>query len=308
MVPDADVVLEVINGITFLTPLWLKQPHVALLHHVQTEHYERELGTFGKVAGLFLERLPLKLLYPGSRFVTVSDASATDLEELGIPRSTITVTHNGVEAEAFGRGERSPEPTLLFLGRLKKYKRLELLLDVTEAIPGATLEVAGDGDQREALEHKIAARGLTERVRMHGHVDEATKVELLQSAWVNLTASSAEGWCLTVMEAAACGTPSVAMRIGGLPESIVEGETGLLADDGPGLVEATERWVGARELRERMGAAAFGRAQHYSWDRTAQETLDVLQAERATETRKQPLRDLLTGFSRSDTGRAAGLA
>src|SRR4051794_18866403 len=308
LVPDADVVLEVINGITFLTPMWLKQPHAALLHHVHTEHYERELGTVGKIAGLFLETLPLKLLYPGSRFITVSDASARDMADLGLPRETIVVNHNGVEAEAFGRGERAAEPTLLFLGRLKKYKRLEMLLDVTEAIPGTRLEVAGDGDQREALEAEIAARGLSDRVRMHGHVDEPTKVELLQRAWVNLTASSAEGWCLTVMEAAACATPSVAMRIGGLPEPIGDGEAGLLADHGPTLIDATRRRVGAGELRERMGNTAFERAHEFSWDRAAQATLDVLEGELAVEPRTRPLRELLTGFSHSDTGRAAGLA
>ena len=69
---------------------------------------------------------------------------------------------------------------------------------------------------------------------LHGHVSEEQKAELYARAWVNLTASSAEGWCLTVMEAATCGTPSAALRVGGLPESIVDGETGLLADDGPG--------------------------------------------------------------------------
>src|SRR5437763_1322337 len=72
LVPDADVVLEVINGITFLTPIWLRKPHAALVHHVHTAHYEREMGTFGKVAGLFLEPLPLKVLYRGSRFVVIS--------------------------------------------------------------------------------------------------------------------------------------------------------------------------------------------------------------------------------------------
>ena len=52
---------------------------------------------------------------------------------------------------------------------------------------------------------------------------EKEKAELYGSAWVNLTASSAEGWCLTVMEAATCATPSAALRVGGLPESIVDG-------------------------------------------------------------------------------------
>ncbi|MEA2492779.1 MAG: hypothetical protein QOJ29_690 [Thermoleophilaceae bacterium] len=308
LVPDADVVLEVINGITFLTPLWLKQPHVALLHHVHTEHYARELGTFGKVAGLFLETLPLKFLYPGSRFVTVSDASKLDMEELGLPGTSISVNHNGVEADAFGRGERAAEPTLLFLGRLKKYKRLEMLLDVTEALPEVVLEVAGDGDQRDAFQAEVARRGLDERVRVHGHVDEQTKVELLQRAWVNMTASSAEGWCLTVMEAAACATPSVAMRIGGLPESIQDGETGLLAGDTAGLIDATARLVRDGDLRERMGEAALVRAREFSWDASAQGTLDVMEAELAVEPRKQPLRELVIGLSRSDTGRAAGLA
>ena len=60
-------------------------------------------------------------------------------------------------------------PTLLYLGRLKQYKRIELLLDVLEAIPRRVLDIAGDGDHRPALEAEIAARGLGERV-LHGHV------------------------------------------------------------------------------------------------------------------------------------------
>jgi glycosyltransferase involved in cell wall biosynthesis/O-antigen/teichoic acid export membrane protein len=308
LVPDADVVLEVINGITFLTPVWLRTPRAALVHHVHSDHYERELGTAGKVAGLFLETLPLKLLYPGSRFVVISHATQRDLEPFGISPDTVTVNHIGVELGAFAPGERAPHPTLLYLGRLKKYKRLEMLLDTVVALPGTVLEIAGDGDHRPALEQEIAQRGLAERVRMHGHVDEGTKLELLQRSWVNLTASSAEGWCLTVMEAAACATPSVAMRVGGLPESIEDGVSGFLADDGEELTRYVKRLVEDGELRERMGRAAFDRAQDFTWDRTARRTLDVLEAERASAPRKVPLRELLAGFSRSDTGRAAGLA
>jgi glycosyltransferase involved in cell wall biosynthesis/O-antigen/teichoic acid export membrane protein len=308
LVPDADVVLEVINGITFLTPLWMRTPRAALVHHVHTDHYEREMGRAGKVAGLFLETLPLKLLYPGSRFVVISHATQRDLEPFGIPPETVTVNHIGVELGAFAPGERAPQPTLLYLGRLKKYKRVEMLLDTVEALPATVLEIAGDGDHRPDLEAEIARRGLADRVRVHGHVDEDAKLELLQRAWVNLTASSAEGWCLTVMEAAACATPSVAMRVGGLPESIADRVTGFLADDGAELTADVQRLVEDDGLRERMGRAAYDRAQEFTWDRTARRTLDVLEAEHAQEPRKIPLRDLLTGFSRSDTGRAAGLA
>lgn len=308
LVPDADVVLEVINGITFLTPIWLRKPHAALVHHVHTQHYEREMGRIGKVAGLFLETLPLKLLYRGSRFVAISHATQRDLEPFGIPAENVTVNHIGVELGAFEPGERAAEPTLLFLGRLKRYKRIEMLLDTVEALPGAVLEIAGDGDHRPVIEAEIAQRGLADRVHMHGHVDEPAKLRLLQRAWVNLTASSAEGWCLTVMEAAACATPSVAMRVGGLPESIEEGVTGFLADDGRQFTADVRRLIEDDQLRERMGRAALERAQDFTWDRTARRTLDVLEAERANEPRKVPLRKLLAGFGRSDTGRAAGLA
>ena len=118
---------------------------------------------------------------------------------------------------------------------------------------------------------------------LHGHVSEALKAELYAQAWVNLTASSAEGWCLTVMEAATCGTPSVALRVGGLPESIVDGETGLLADDEAGLVAAVSRLVDEPGLRERLGAAARERAATFTWERTARETLDVLEGARSRE-------------------------
>jgi glycosyltransferase involved in cell wall biosynthesis/O-antigen/teichoic acid export membrane protein len=308
LVPDADVVLEVINGITFLTPLWLRTPRAALVHHVHTQHYEREMGRAGRLAGLLLETLPMRLLYPGSRFVAISHATQRDLEGFGIAPASVTVNHIGVELGAFEPGERAPDPTLLYLGRLKKYKRIEMLLDTAEALPGTVLEIAGDGDHRPVLEEEIARRALGDRVRLHGHVDERTKLRLLQRSWVNLTASSAEGWCLTVMEAAACATPSVAMRVGGLPESIEEGVTGFLADDGGQLTADTRRLIEDRDLRARMGGAALARAQDFTWDATARRTLDVLEAERSAAPRKPPLRELLGGFSRSDTGRAAGLA
>jgi glycosyltransferase involved in cell wall biosynthesis/O-antigen/teichoic acid export membrane protein len=308
LVPDADVVLEVINGITFLTPIWLRAPRVGLVHHVHTDHYAREMGRVGKVAGLFLETLPLKLLYPGSRFVVISHATQRDLERFGITPDTVTVNHIGVELDAFAPGERAAEPTLLYLGRLKKYKRVEMLLETVEALPGTMLEIAGDGDHLPDLEAEIERRGIGERVRIHGHVEEKKKVELLQRSWVNLTASSAEGWCLTVMEAAACRTPSVAMRVGGLPESIEDGVTGFLADDGDELTAHVRTLVEDTDLRKRMGAAAFERAQEFTWDRTARRTLDVLEAEQAAEPARPPMRELLAGFSRSDTGRAAGLA
>ena len=143
-----------------------------------------------------------------------------------------------------------------------------------EAIPEAHLDLAGDGDHRAALEAEVERRALAERVTFHGHVDEEEKARLLARAWVALTASSAEGWCLTVFEAAACGTPTAAMRVGGLGEAIVDGQTGLLADEPAELVAAVRDLVDRPEQRAALGQAALARARGYTWDATAQGTLD----------------------------------
>jgi glycosyltransferase involved in cell wall biosynthesis/O-antigen/teichoic acid export membrane protein len=305
LVPDADVTIEVVNGITFLTPLWLSGPRVTLVHHIHRDHYVREMGRAGGVAAWALETAPLRLLYRGSRFLTISNAAARDIEALGIPRGQIEMNYIGVELDAYAPGRRAEHPMLLYLGRLKRYKRIELLLDVLEQIPEATLEMAGEGDHREAIEHEIARRGLAPRVLMHGHVSEEKKLELFQRAWANMTASSAEGWCLSVMEAAACETPSVAMAVGGLPESIADGETGLLAHTPEELVEKTRLLIQNAELRERLGARARERAKEFSWDRTAERNLNLLEEERERQLdRPSPARSL----ARTDTGRAAGLA
>ena len=95
---------------------------------------------------------------------------------------------------------------------------------------------------------------------MHGFVSEERKRELYAASWLTLTASSAEGWCLTVMEAACCGTPSAALAVGGLKESIVDGETGILAETPEELAERVAALVADPAERERMGAAAEARA------------------------------------------------
>jgi glycosyltransferase involved in cell wall biosynthesis len=281
LVPDADVVLEVVNGITFLTPLWLRTPRLTLVHHIHRDHYVREMGRAGRVAAFLLETLPLRLLYRRSRFLTISHASARDIARHGIAPEQIEVGYIGVELDAY---EPKPEaraavPTILYLGRLKRYKRIEVLLGALEKTPEAVLEIAGDGDHRPALEAEIARRGLSDRVRLHGHVTEERKRELYQQAWVNATASSAEGWALSVMEAAACGTPTAALAVGGVQESVDDGRTGLLARSPEELAERIQLILRDPELRDSLGEAALERAHAFTWDACARRTLEVLEAQ-----------------------------
>ena len=137
----------------------------------------------------------------------------------------------------------------------------------------------------------------------HGHVDEEQKARLLARAWVALTASSAEGWCLTVLEAGACATPTAAMRVGGLAEAIVDGQTGIVADEPAELVAGVRELVDHPEKRAAMGEAALARARGFTWDSTAAGTLAVMDTAMATERPR-----LRAALGRSESGKAAGLA
>jgi glycosyltransferase involved in cell wall biosynthesis len=274
----ADVIMEVINGIAFFTSLWpwLRIPRVVFCQHVHQDHYVYELGQRGRVAATLLERVPLQHLYRTTPVLTISRSAQEDLVALGVPASNIHVAYLGVEKQPYERVAKATEPTLLYLGRLKQYKRIEVILDVLQRLPEARLEIAGEGDHRAALETEIRARGLQDRVTMHGYVDEQRKAQLYDRAWVSLTASSAEGWCHTVMEAAMRGTPTVALRVGGLRESIVDGETGFLADDVESLTARVAELIASPQLRARFGEVAETRAHGFHWDATASAYLAVL--------------------------------
>ena len=112
---DADVVLEVINGITFLTPLWLRKPRVAMVHHVHRELFVGEYPRTGLLLYWVLERLPL-LLYRRTPFLTISNSARDELVRDGIPRELVTVEYLGVDPGNFRRGTRSETPRLIFVG------------------------------------------------------------------------------------------------------------------------------------------------------------------------------------------------
>ncbi len=274
--PRADVVFEVINGITFLTPIWMDIPRVGMIHHIHREHYVREMGKPGVIAAAALETIPLKLLYRDTTFMTVSDSTASEIAALGIPRSSIHIAHNGVESDLLLPGVKAAKPTILYLGRLKRYKRIEMLIRAVQAIPDVELVIAGEGDHRPKLEAEIAALGVSDRVHLLGFVTEEEKTALLQQAWLNVTASSVEGWSIVVMEAAACRTPTVAMRVGGLKEAVVDGTTGLLADTQEQLTSSIAELLTDTGMRETMAQAARDRSVQFSWERTAAQTIEVL--------------------------------
>ncbi len=149
------------------------------------------------------------------------------------------------------------------------------------------LLVAGTGDRAGALEALRTRLDLDDRVTFLGYVPEERKRELFRRAWVHALTSPKEGWGITNLEAAACGTPTVASDAPGLRDSVVDGVTGLLVPHGDvdALADALERLVGDAALRRRMGREARAFAAEFTWDRSADATLRFLErvAERPTK-------------------------
>ena len=151
-------------------------------------------------------------------------------------------------------GARDAIPTFAYVGRLKKYKGVDLVIRAFARLadPAATLEIAGAGDYRPALEALAASLDLGARVRFLGFISEEEKLALLRRAWAVALASPKEGWGLTNVEAEACATPVVASNSPGIRESVRDGETGFLVPHGD--VEAL-----AARVRPARGVARAGR-------------------------------------------------
>src|SRR5438128_399085 len=132
-----DAVLEVISGVFFLSPLWPRRtPRVVWVHHVHRQQYVEHFGWKGRPACFMGETVPLRTVYRGARFLTPSAPISRALAEQGVRADRITTNHNGIDLSGFCPGERATEPTILYLGRLRRYKRVHLLLDVIEELPG----------------------------------------------------------------------------------------------------------------------------------------------------------------------------
>ncbi|MEU9186293.1 glycosyltransferase family 4 protein [Streptomyces sp. NPDC048484] len=270
-VGDCDLLVEVCNGMPYLAPLWHHGPTLCLVNHVHTDLWRMRFG--GPLApaarlGRRLEHWALAGAQRNNLLVAVSPSTAQALRAIGVERERIRVVHNGVE-EPGPPAARSPEPMFLAMGRLVEYKRIDLLLRLWERVrpvTGGRLVIVGDGPERERLQ-RLAGPG----VEFTGHVSETEKHRLLCAAWLLLHPSAVEGWGLVVTEAAARETPAIAFDVPGLCDSIVDGETGLLARGESSFAAAWCALALSSHRRTLMGRAAGNRAAQYRWSRTVRQ-------------------------------------
>jgi glycosyltransferase involved in cell wall biosynthesis len=278
-----DIVVDVQNGVPFLSRLVTRRPVVVLVHHVHREQWPVVYGRTVARVGWWVESVLAPRVYRHCQYVAVSQVTRSELVGIGVDPQRIAVVHNGNDARPPGELDaRSPHPSMVVLGRLVPHKRVEHALAALAALrpelADLSLTVLGEGWWAGQLAAEARRLGVQDAVRFTGFVDEAEKNRQLGSAWVLAMPSLKEGWGLAVTEAASHAVPAVAYRsAGGVAESVVHGETGLLVEDGPeAFVAGVRALLVERGLRERLGTAARARAGRYSWTQTAESFAVVL--------------------------------
>ncbi len=279
-----DVLVEDVNKLPLYLPIGTDLPFCAIVPHLFGTTAFAE-ASWPAAATVWLAEKPLALGYRRAGFHAISESTRDDLVARGVDRDRIRVIHPGVDSARFTPGPpgaRASTPRFLYVGRLKRYKGIgfavRALAVARRRRPDLRLDIAGTGDYRRELETLTAELGQTEAVRFHGFVSEADKMSMLRSAWANVFPSPKEGWGITVIEAAACGTPSLASDSPGLRDSVRDGETGYLVPHGDVDALAARMLDLAEDpsLVSRLGHSARCFAEGLTWERTAAATMDHL--------------------------------
>lgn len=277
-----DLVIDDINGVPFFSPFYSDAQVVPVVHHLMDkEVFKRELSSLlGSVGYAFQSLIPK--IYRNQRFVVVSDSTKQEvLEKFRIPSSRVSIVHCGVSVNSGALVEKSRQPVISYVGRLKPYKRVDNIIRafsmVLAEVPDAQLIIAGRGDDSE-LRVLASDLRISSSVRFCGEISEREKAAILSESWISMMASVKEGWGIGPMEANACGTPVVCYNVPGIRDSMRHGHTAVLVEDGRVdlLAEAALNLIQNDAERSRMSREAKEWASKFTWDDTAAEFLAVL--------------------------------
>ncbi|HEX9912486.1 MAG TPA: glycosyltransferase family 4 protein [candidate division Zixibacteria bacterium] len=280
-----DLVVEDINKLPFYSFCWHNLPLLVVVHHFFDKAIFREVNPlFG--AYVYLSERSIPIFYRRKSFLAVSQSTKEELLRRGIPGEKIKVIYCGIDHQLYRVNldlKKDPVPTILYLGRLKKYKSTDLLLKalplIMKKVSDVRLVIVGEGDYKSELQNLTRNLGLENRVIFTGFVDEKTKVEWFHRAWVSVYPSIKEGWGLTNIEANACGTPAIASNVPGLRESVLPGKTGFLFEYGniQDLADKIIRIIIDKELIDRLSQEGILWASNFSWDKVTEEVEKLLQ-------------------------------
>src|SRR5918995_2791690 len=281
-----DLIIDEINTRPFFVPRYAKEKHViALIHQLAREFWFYETKfPLNCIGYYYLEKKWLSN-YKDVITLAPSHSTKTDLEELGF--KTVFVVPPGLNVTPLlNVKEKEDNPTVVFIGRLKRVKLPHHALDafsiIKREIPDAKMWIIGDGYFRKKLESfKI------KDVTFCGYISNEKKYELLSRAHIILVPGVREGWGQIVTEANAMGTPVIGYDIPGLRDSIRHGETGITIMEKTPAAMAQQAISLLRDCDRlsKYSRSALEFSRQFSWDKSVNLFEQVLNSQIGTNTK-----------------------
>lgn len=247
---------------------------VVFFRHLHSRSLPGQVSLPVRVAVSGLEAL-YPLIYRKWPFITESDSSVSDLLNLGIQRSRIRKILPGLNKDNFISAEKEPDPAMVYFGGMRDYKRpwecLYVFSGIRKLYPRTRLYVVGGGPSLNRVRDVADNLGLRDSVTFFGRLSYKDLMSLVSRSWVNIHSSVTEGFGLSILEAAACGVPTVAYSVPGVRDVIIQGSNGILVPDGDraSLIDGVLRIFD--NYPSNWPSASVNVAKLYSWDKTANE-------------------------------------
>ncbi|MCI4351806.1 MAG: glycosyltransferase family 4 protein [Thermoplasmata archaeon] len=231
-----DVIVDDLgHAAPWLSPWFTRTPGVAFFYHLHARTLGGQVNPVAEALLRTFERF-YPSIYSSWKFVTISRSSVADLKGLGVPSDRVTLLPLGVDRRIFHPRQKAAEPQIIYFGGLRDYKRPEhavlvLKLLVARGWP-VKLVVVGTGPSLPKVRAYAQALHVADRLELVGRLEDEELGRLVGSSWLNLHCSVSEGLCLSALEAAAAGVPTVAYLNSSMAESVQNDRTGLLVEDG----------------------------------------------------------------------------
>jgi glycosyltransferase involved in cell wall biosynthesis len=280
---DFDLIIEDINKIPFLTPLYTKCKRLHMVMHFFRRQIFRE-APLPLALYVYLMEWCVSIFYKKDRFVAISQSTHDEIVDFGINSRSISIVEPGIDTTFFRPTVPKTQPPMIsYIGRLMKYKNVQFIISalgkLRERVPGVTLEIGGDGDYRGELERIASNYGLGEYVTFHGRISEQEKRDLLSRSSLFVNPSLKEGWGINNIEANLCGTVSLSNNVPGLKDSVIDNVTGLLYENGncSDFCEKATMVLTDNNLRARLQSQALKRAHSLDWNSIADKMRSVIE-------------------------------
>lgn len=278
---NVDVVIDVENGVPFLTPLYSRKKKICLVYHVHGVQFFYELQFPLSYIGFFFEKYIFPIFYRNTQIISISKSTKTELKKIGFRNKNISIIEPGVAINKGQNGfKKFKKPTIIYLGRIKRYKRINILVEIfpkiLERIPNARLIIAGWGSEAPLITDIVMKSKIRRKIKLQGPVGESEKRELLSKSWVFVNPSLHEGWGISVIETNLLKTPAISFDVPGLSDSISNNYSGFLCNGEIQMIDKLYEILTNTKLREKMGENAYSWANKFDWDKSAKKSLRII--------------------------------